>query len=80
MKIVQHLSAMAIITIIMGLICASVQQTYRFNANDPHLQEKISGMTKMIVVCWVLCISVVLINWLVTFYYYKRNRLAHETK
>jgi hypothetical protein len=38
MKIIQHLSAMAIITIIMGLIYASVQQTYRSNANDPQIQ------------------------------------------
>ena len=38
MKTIQHLSAMAIITIIMGLIYASVQQTYRSNANDPQVQ------------------------------------------
>lgn len=38
MKILEHLSAMAIITIIMGLIYGSVQQTYRSNANDPQVQ------------------------------------------
>src|SRR4029078_4443292 len=38
MKTIQHFSAMAIITIIMGLIYASVQQTYRSNANDPQIQ------------------------------------------
>ena len=38
MKILQHLSALAIITIIMTLIYASVQQTYRSNANDPQMQ------------------------------------------
>jgi hypothetical protein len=38
MKIVQHLSAMVIVTIIMGLIYGSVQQTYRSNANDPQMQ------------------------------------------
>jgi hypothetical protein len=38
MKIIQHLSAIAIITIIMGLIYASVQQTYRSNADDPQAQ------------------------------------------
>ena len=38
MKTIQHLSAIAIITIIMGLIYASVQQTYRSNANDPQAQ------------------------------------------
>jgi hypothetical protein len=38
MKITQHLSAITIITIIMGLIYASVQQTYRSNADDPQIQ------------------------------------------
>ena len=38
MKIIQHLSSIAIITIIMGLMYASVQQTYRTNANDPQMQ------------------------------------------
>jgi hypothetical protein len=38
MKMLQHLSAIAIITVVMGLIYASVQQTYRSNANDPQIQ------------------------------------------
>ena len=38
MKFLQHLSAILIITIIMGLIYASVQKTYRSNANDPQTQ------------------------------------------
>lgn len=38
MKIIQHLSAIAIITIVMALIYASVQQTYRSNADDPQIQ------------------------------------------
>jgi len=38
MKIIPHLSAMAIITIIMGLIYVSVQQFYRSNANDPQVR------------------------------------------
>src|SRR3954470_16463500 len=38
MKIIQHLSTIAIITVIMVLIYASVQQTYRSNANDPQIQ------------------------------------------
>ena len=38
MKIIQHLCAIVIITIIMGLIYSSVQQTYRSNANDPQIQ------------------------------------------
>src|SRR5579875_2687818 len=38
MKTLQHLSAIIIITIIMGLIYGSVQQTYRSNANDPQTQ------------------------------------------
>jgi cytochrome bd-type quinol oxidase subunit 2 len=38
MKIIQHLSVIAIITIVMGLIYASVQQTYRSNADDPQAQ------------------------------------------
>jgi hypothetical protein len=38
MKIIQHLSTIAIITVIVVLIYASVQQTYRSNANDPQIQ------------------------------------------
>jgi len=38
MKFLQHFSALVIITIIMALIYASVQQTYRANANDPQAQ------------------------------------------
>ena len=38
MKNIHYLSAIAIITIIMGLVYASVQQTYRSNANDPQIQ------------------------------------------
>jgi hypothetical protein len=181
MKTIQHLSAMAIITIIMGLIYASVQQTYRSNANDPqvqiahdlraHLQngkpllfndtielerslsvftevydqngdpiqstgflngkmpqlpkgvfeyasangehwvtwqpqrnvrmamgivrvhagpiaylavgrslreveERVSRLTNMVFIGWLLCISVVLVNWLVTYYCYKKKNLV----
>lgn len=180
MKIIQHLSAIAIITIIIGLIYTSVQQTYRTNANDPQMQiandlkgqlqkgkaiafddtvdlerslavfkevcddngnplqstgflngkmpqlpkgvfenakangenwvtwqpernvrmamgivhvnaapiaylavgrslwkveERVSKLTSMVVIAWVLCICVVLVNWLVTYYNYKK-RLA----
>jgi hypothetical protein len=38
MKIIQHLSIIAVITIIVVLIYASVQQTYRSSANDPQIQ------------------------------------------
>lgn len=38
MKSIHYLSAIAVITIIMGLIYASVQQSYRSNANDPQKQ------------------------------------------
>ncbi len=38
MKILQHLSALVIITLIMGLIYACVQQVYRSGANDPQSQ------------------------------------------
>jgi hypothetical protein len=38
MKTLQHLGAIAIITIIMGLIYASVQQSYRTAANDPQVE------------------------------------------
>jgi hypothetical protein len=38
MKTMSYLSAMVIITVIMGLVYASVQQTYRSNANDPQIQ------------------------------------------
>lgn len=38
MKIIQHFSAITIITIITGLIYASTQQNYRSNANDPQIQ------------------------------------------
>ena len=38
MKIFQPLSAVLVITIIMGLIYASVIQTYRSNTSDPQIQ------------------------------------------
>jgi|ERR1035438_656703 hypothetical protein len=38
MKIVSTISAMAVITVILLLIYAAVQQTYRTNANDPQMQ------------------------------------------
>jgi hypothetical protein len=38
MKSLHYLSAMAVISIIMGLIYVSVQQAYRSNANDPQVQ------------------------------------------
>ncbi|MFL5772926.1 MAG: hypothetical protein ACJ75F_07205 [Flavisolibacter sp.] len=38
MKILHHISALVIITVVMALIYASVQQTYRSNANDPQTQ------------------------------------------
>lgn len=38
MKILPHISALVIITIVMALIYTSVQQTYRSNANDPQTQ------------------------------------------
>ena len=38
MKILYHLSAIAIITILIGLVYATVQQTYRSSANDPQMQ------------------------------------------
>lgn len=38
MKILQHLTALVLITLIMGLIYTAVQQTYRSNANDPQTQ------------------------------------------
>jgi hypothetical protein len=38
MKSIHYFSTIAIITIIMGLIYVSVQQSYRTNANDPQKQ------------------------------------------
>jgi hypothetical protein len=38
MKTIPHLSAMAIITIIIGLIYCAVHQNYRSSANDPQVQ------------------------------------------
>ncbi|HEV7622155.1 MAG TPA: hypothetical protein VGO09_10490 [Flavisolibacter sp.] len=38
MNNIQHICALAIITIIMGLIYVSVQQVYRTTANDPQIQ------------------------------------------
>jgi hypothetical protein len=38
MKILSGLSMLAVITVIMLLIYAAIQQTYRTNANDPQLQ------------------------------------------
>jgi len=185
MKTVQHLSAIAIITLILVLIYAIVQQTYRSNANDPQVQiahelrarlqkgqslgfddtielesslsvfkgaydkngnplqstgvlngqvptlpkgvfkyarangehwitwqpqqnvrmatgiisvnaapiaylavgrslreveERSSGIAKTIFMGWILCICIVLINWLITFYQNNRKYIAHVTK
>ena len=38
MKTLYHLSAIAIITILIGLVYVSVQQSYRSSANDPQIQ------------------------------------------
>ena len=38
MRTLYHLSAIAIITILIGLVYATVQQTYRSSANDPQMQ------------------------------------------
>ena len=38
MKALQHFSALAVISIIMGLIYVAVQQNYRSNANDPQIK------------------------------------------
>ena len=38
MKTLYHLSAIAIISILIGLVYATVQQTYRTSANDPQMQ------------------------------------------
>jgi hypothetical protein len=38
MKTIQHISYIAIITIIMGVIYVAVQQNYRSGANDPQMQ------------------------------------------
>ncbi len=48
MKNFQHLAAMAVLTIVMGTIYVSVQQSYRFNANDPQIQiaRDIAGKIK----------------------------------
>ena len=185
MKTIPHLSAMAIITIIIGLIYCAVQQNYRSSANDPQVQiaqelrsdlqkgklmpfddsvemqtslsvfeeacdkngnpllstgylngkvprlpkgvfeyakangehwltwqpqenvrmatgivrvdvgpiaylvvgrslseveKRVSAMGKMIFMGWVLCICVVLVNWLISFYYYNRKDIVHGTK
>src|ERR1700680_1195829 len=48
MKNFQHLAAVAVLTIVMGMIYASVQQSYRSNANDPQIQiaKDIAGKIK----------------------------------
>ena len=38
MRTLYHLSAIAIITILIGLVYVSVQQSYRSSANDPQIQ------------------------------------------
>jgi hypothetical protein len=48
MKNFQHLAVMAVLTIVTGMIYASVQQSYRSNANDPQIQiaRDIAGKIK----------------------------------
>ena len=44
------------------------------------VEIRVSRLTKMIFIGWVLCVCVVLINWLITFYYNHRNYSTHVTK
>jgi len=44
------------------------------------VEKRIASMTKMIFMGWILCICVVLVNWLVTFYHYNRKDIVHGTK
>lgn len=37
------------------------------------VEERISGLARMVFISWLLCISVVLINWLVTYYNHKKQ-------
>jgi len=44
------------------------------------VEKRRASMTKMIFMGWILCICVVLVNWLVTFYHYNRKDIVHGTK
>ena len=44
------------------------------------VEERSSRITKTIFMGWILCICVVLINWLITFYQINRKYIAHVTK
>jgi formate/nitrite transporter FocA (FNT family) len=87
MKIVEHLSAIAIITIIMAIFYLVVihltGEPGQFGTNERSFNEiesRVSTLSKTVFAGWMLCISVVLINWLVTFYDHKRNLQAHDIK
>jgi hypothetical protein len=44
------------------------------------VEKRVSAMGKMIFMGWVLCICVVLVNWLISFYHYNRKDIVHGTK
>jgi len=44
------------------------------------VEIRVSRLIKMIFIGWVLCVCVVLINWLITFYHNHRNYSTHVTK
>jgi NADH:ubiquinone oxidoreductase subunit K len=37
------------------------------------VEARVSKLTSMVVIAWVLCVCVVLVNWLVTFYNKKKD-------
>ena len=44
------------------------------------VEKRIASMSKMIFMGWLLCICVVLVNWLVTFYHYNRKDAVHGAR
>jgi hypothetical protein len=44
------------------------------------VEKRVASMGKMIFMGWLLCICVVVVNWLVTFYHYNRKDIVHGTK
>jgi hypothetical protein len=38
------------------------------------VEERVSKLTSMVFVAWIFCLAIVLFNWLVTYYNFRKER------
>lgn len=64
---ITHFAALMIVTVLCGLIYATVQHSYRGGANDPQLQMvKDPTLVTMVVVTWLVCAGIILLHLLLS--------------